>query len=170
MATTGQALFARAESSSCACGRSPSISRSGARKHLMLLPAVAFVLLPKCPLCLMAWFGALGSLGMGSWVSGLWGAPLATGLLVLTNTALALRARRSRNWSPFLVSLLGSGALLVGKLLVDAPFLLYAGLALLVGASILSNRLMLLPARSPKRNGRLFRHAVTQNASYIAES
>jgi len=95
MAATGQTLLETSESSGCACGRSPSSSRSGAARHLTLLPAVVLVLLPKCPLCLMAWLGALGSLGVSSWVSGLSGAPLAIGLLALTNSALVLRARRS---------------------------------------------------------------------------
>jgi hypothetical protein len=141
MATSGQALLDASESSGCACGRSPSLPRSGRGRHLTLLPAVALVLLPKCPLCLMAWLGALGSLGVSSWVSSLWGAPLVIGLLILTDGALVLRARRSRYWSPLLIALLGSGALLAGKLLVEAPLLLYGGLGLLMGASILSNRL-----------------------------
>lgn len=134
MATTGQTLLDLSESPGCACGRSPSPPRSGARRHLTLLPAIALVLLPKCPLCLMAWFGGLGSLGLISWVSGLWGAPLALGLLIVTDSALVLRARRSHEWGPLLVGLLGSGALLAGKLLVEAPLLLYGGLGLLVAA------------------------------------
>jgi len=138
MAATGQTREV-SESSGCACGRSPSPLRLGAARHLTLLPAVALVLLPKCPLCLMAWLGALGSLGVSSWVIGLWGAPLAIGLLVLTNSALLLRVRQSRDWSPVLVGLLGSGALLAGKLLLDAPLLLYVGMGLLVTASLLSN-------------------------------
>ena len=132
MATTGQTLLDFSESSGCACGRSPSPPRSGAGKPLTLLPAVALVLLPKCPLCLMAWFGGLGSLGVISWLNGLWGAPLAVGLLIVTDSALVLRAWRSRDWVPLLVGLLGSGALLAGKLLADAPLLLYGGLGLLV--------------------------------------
>jgi hypothetical protein len=132
MATTGQTLRDFADSSGCDRGRGPSPTRSGAGKHLTLLPAVALVLLPKCPLCLMAWLGGLGSLGVISWLSGLWGAPLAVGLLIVTDSALVLRARRSRDWVPVLVGLLGSGALLAGKLLVGAPLLLYGGLGLLV--------------------------------------
>lgn len=142
MSATGQTLLGITEGPGCACGRSPAPPRSGAARHLALLPAVALVLLPKCPLCLMAWLGAFGSLGVSSWVTGLWGAPLAIGLLALTNGALVLRARRSRDWSPVLVGLLGSGALLAGRLLLDAPLLLYAGLGLLLAASILSNRLV----------------------------
>jgi hypothetical protein len=149
MTSTGRALEI-SESSGCACGRSPSPPRSGAARHLTLLPAVVLVLLPKCPLCLMVWLGALSSLGVSSWVSGLWGAPLAIGLLALTASALVLRARRSRDWGPVLVGLLGSGALLAGKLWLDAPPLLYAGLSLLVVASILSNRLVPLPATTDR--------------------
>lgn len=139
MAATEQTLEI-SESSGCACGLSPSSPGPTAARHLTLLPAVVLILLPKCPLCLMAWLGALGSMGVSSWVTELWGAPLAVGLLVLANSALVLRAWRSRHWAPVLVGLLGSGTLLTGKLLLEASLLLYPGFGLLVTASILSNR------------------------------
>jgi hypothetical protein len=110
-----------------------------------LLPAFVLIVLPKCPLCLMAWFGILGSVEVNSWVSDIWGTPLAVGLLSVAVGALMLRARRSRNWSPFVLGLLGSAVLLAGKCLIDAPPLVYAGLGTLIVASIWSSRRVLAP-------------------------
>jgi hypothetical protein len=55
---------------------------------------------------------------------------------------LVLRALRGRSWRAFLVSLLGSGALVAGKCLVDTSPLVYPGLGLLMGASNWSTRLV----------------------------
>ena len=109
-----------------------------AGRHLPLLPTVALVLLPKCPLCLAAYLGVLGSLGAGAWVKGAWGLPLGAGLLTLTLGALALRAARGGDRRPPLVGLAGALALLGGKFLLDAPPLLYLGAAALAFASLWS--------------------------------
>ncbi len=152
-------------SSGCACGcsvsavgalppdpraeGSPPAQRSssvaarvrGAGRHLPLVPAFALVLLPKCPLCLAAYLGVLGSLGAGSWVHRAWGLPLGAALLALALGALALRALRSRDYRPALVGLAGAAALLGGKFVLDTPPLLYAGAAALAFASMWSVRL-----------------------------
>lgn len=99
----------------------------GAREQLPLLPAIALVLLPKCPLCLATWFGIVGSVG-ASWLNAAWGTPLAAGLLSFAAGSLALRARRTRDRRPALVGLLGAAALLTGKCLTDEPLVLYTGL------------------------------------------
>jgi hypothetical protein len=84
--------------SKCVCGcASRRASGVGVSKFLLLLPALALLLAPKCPLCLAAWFGILGSFGASSWMSAAWGTALAAGLLMFTFGALALRARQSRN-------------------------------------------------------------------------
>lgn len=140
LATTEQALLDASGASGCGCGCSASAARWGTGKHLPLLPVIALVLLPKCPLCLMAWFGIFGSLEVSSWVSDLWGTPLAIGLLSFAIVALVLRAWRSGNGNPLVIGLLGAGAMLAGKCLFAAPPLLYAGLGLLIGASIWSVR------------------------------
>lgn len=97
------------------------------------------MLLPKCPLCIAAWLGILGSLGANSWLSAVWGTPLAVGLLSFAVGAMALRARRSRDPRQLLVGTLGAATLLVGKCVIDAPVLLYGGFALLMGASFWSS-------------------------------
>jgi hypothetical protein len=124
----------------CECCCTPPAPRARASEHLPLIPAIALVLLPKCPLCIAAWFGILGYLGASSWLSAMWGAPLAVGLLSFAVGALALRALRRRDPRPLLVGTLGAAAILIGKDMMDASPLLYAGLALLV-ASFWNSRL-----------------------------
>ena len=121
----------------CNCASDPHGIAAG--EHLPLLPAFVLVLLPKCPLCLGAWFGILGSIGVGSWLRTFWGAPLAAALLSFAIGALALRAWRSRDACPLLLGLVGAAALLGGRSFWDAPLLLYAGLVLLMGASLWSS-------------------------------
>jgi hypothetical protein len=151
--TTLDPAIARPSSTGCACGcvASPVVglpaSRSAvararsAGRHLPLLPALALVLLPKCPLCVAAYLGILGSFGASAWVHGAWGLPLGVGLLGVTLGALSLRALRSRDYRPPLVGLAGAAALLAGKFGSDAPPLLYAGAAALLCASLWSVRL-----------------------------
>lgn len=131
-----------ASAPSCECD-SP---RPGARvgRHLPLLPAVALILLPKCPLCLAAWLGVFSFFGAGTWLSAVWGMPLAAGLLSFTVGALALRAWRSRDGRPLATGVLGSAALLAGKCLMDMPLLICLGLGMLIGASLWSIRIQSL--------------------------
>lgn len=123
--------------------RSPGVGMllRGARTHVPLLPALVLMLLPKCPLCLAAYCGILGSLGASSLVRSAWGLPMGVGLLGFTLGALALRARRVRDFRPVLVGLAGAVAVLGGKLVLDAPPLLYGGGAALAFASIWSVRI-----------------------------
>lgn len=124
--------------SRCACGCSRPTPRLGATKHSPLLLVVALALLPKCPLCVMAWFGVFCSVEARSWLIDLWGTPLAVALLSVPMGALVLRALRGRSWSPLVVGLLGSGALLAGKCYMDTLPLVCAGLGLMIVASQLA--------------------------------
>ncbi len=114
--------------------------RLRASEHLALLPTVALVMLPKCPLCLAAWFGIFSYLAASPWFRVAWSLRMI-GLLSLTIVALALRARRTHNLRPLLVSLLGASAVVCRYSLMDVPLLLYAGLGLLVSASLWSSLL-----------------------------
>lgn len=126
--------------SACDCGCASAPSRPKARRHLSLLPTVLLVLMPKCPLCLAAWIGIFGSFGTNRWVNAVWGMPLALVLLSMTLGALALRAWRSRDPRPAFIGVMGAASLLSGKFLTDTPICIYLGLALLIGASLLSTR------------------------------
>lgn len=110
----------------------------GTCERLPLLPAIALVVLPKCPLCLAAWLGIVGSPRSNSWLSVMCGTPLALGLLSFALAALALGARHRRDPRPLLVGMLGAAALLASKSLMDQPLLMYTGLGLFAGASFWS--------------------------------
>lgn len=101
-----------------------------------ILPAILLVVLPKCPLCLGAWFGLFDALGVGSWIAGAWGVPLGAAFLVITIFALAVRAFRTHDPRSLPLGLLGAVALLAGKHFTDV-FLLCVGGCLLFLASAL---------------------------------
>jgi len=125
----------------CGCGRAAN-RKLRAGKHLPLLPVIALVFLPKCPLCLMAWFGILGSLEVSAWVFDIWGVPLIVGLLSSVICVLVLRGHRSRDFCPLLVGMLGAGIFLSSKYLFDAQIMIYAGSCLLIGALFWSSWLL----------------------------
>jgi hypothetical protein len=122
----------------CGCASGAPSSSGVVRRYLPLAPTIALVLLPKCPLCVAAYFGLVGSLGAGSWLLAAWGLPLGAGLLALTLGALTLRARRSRDYRPPLVGLAGAASLLAGQFVLDAQPLHYAGVGILIGATLWS--------------------------------
>jgi hypothetical protein len=105
------------------------------------LPAVALVLLPKCPMCLMAWFGLMGAFDLSPWVTRLWGMPLSLALLGMAMAILLLRARRCHDWRAAALGLAGSLLIFSGKFLLETPILLYGGLIILALATLWSGRL-----------------------------
>ena len=117
-----------------------AVARS-AHGHMPLLPALGVLLLPKCPLCIAAYAGILGSLGAGSWLRAAAGAPLGAAFLSVTLGAMAVRATRTRRPGPLLAGAIGAAALLAGKFVFDSSLGLYAGVCLLVGASAWSTQI-----------------------------
>lgn len=122
----------------CGCGCGPSRRRVG--RHLPLLPALAIVALPKCPLCVAAWLGVLGSIGTGSWVFVLYGTPLTLILASFALGAVAVRSRGTGDPRPLLMGVAGALALLTGRGLFDVPAVVYAGVLLLTAAVVWSGR------------------------------
>lgn len=100
-------------------------------RPLPVLPAILLLILPKCPLCVGAWFGLFGALGVSSWMMSGRGIPLGIALLSVAVGALAVRAIRSRDLRPVPPGLFGSLALLAGRYLNDV-WLLGLGTALLL--------------------------------------
>jgi len=112
--------------------------RTGWRGSFAALPAIAAVALPKltCPACWPAYSGVLSAMGMGFVNYTPYLLPLTVAFLLLSLIALAWRAGRRRGYGPLFLGLLASIVLLTGKFAYDSDSAMYAGIALLVAASL----------------------------------
>jgi hypothetical protein len=115
-----------------------SRARIGWRSSLATLPGIGLSLLPKiaCPACWPAYTGVLTSLGLGFLVDVRYLLPLTALFLVVAVAALGFRARRRRGFGPFVLGLGASALVLVGKFRFESDPAMYAGLGLLIAASI----------------------------------
>ncbi len=115
-----------------------SRARSGWRSSLATLPGVGLAFLPKiaCPACWPAYAGVLTSLGLGFLLDVRWLFPLTAVFLLIAVVALGFRARRRRGFGPFFVGVAASAIVLGGKFGFESDLAMYAGLGLLVAASI----------------------------------
>lgn len=113
-------------------------ARTGWRSSLATLPGIGIAFLPKvaCPACWPAYAGVLTSLGLGFLLDVRWLFPLTALFLLIAVLALAFRARRRRGFGPFLVGFGASTIVLGGKFRFESDLAMYAGLAMLVAASI----------------------------------
>ena len=101
-----------------------------------MLPAVGAALLPKltCPVCWPAYAAVLSALGIGFVDYTPYLLPLTLAFLGVTLAVLAWRPRRG--YAPLALGVAASMIVLVGKFFFDSDIATYAGVALLVGASI----------------------------------
>jgi len=108
------------------------------RSSLATLPGIAFGLLPKvtCPACWPAYASVFTSLGLGFLLDVRWLFPATTAFLIMAVAALGFRARRRRGFGPLLVGVGAAAIVLGGKFALGIDSAMYAGLPLLVGASI----------------------------------
>ncbi len=115
----------------------PTVKRFGAR-IAPLLPAIGTAVLPKlvCPACWPAYAGALSALGMGFINYSPLLLPLTALFLGVVLVTLAYRAKARRGYRPFVLGMLAAVIVLVGKFHFDSDATLYAGVALLIGASL----------------------------------
>ncbi|MGB7924804.1 MAG: hypothetical protein WCF57_16295 [Pyrinomonadaceae bacterium] len=108
----------------------------GWRLNLALVPALVMAVLPKCPFCLLAYAGVLGTLGFDPVLYRSWLLPLTA---IFSGTAvgmLAYRARRRRGYGPFFLGLLAVSIILTGKFHFDYMPATYLGVGLLLSASV----------------------------------
>lgn len=110
----------------------------GWRSSLAMVPGIGLAFLPKvaCPACWPAYAGVLTSLGLGFLMDTKWLLPLTAVFLFVAVGALGFRARRRRGYGPFFVGLAASTIVLAGKFGFESDPAMYAGLGLLVAASI----------------------------------
>jgi len=103
-----------------------------------MLPAVGVAFLPKlaCPACWPAYAGLFSSLGIGFFDYTPFLLPLTIGFLFIALAALVYRAPQRYGYRPFLLGLLAAAVLLIGKFQYDSDPAMYAGLGILVLASL----------------------------------
>lgn len=80
--------------------------------HFGFVPALIVVILPKCPLCLMAYASILGTFGLTPLLYSFWILPVTIFFSALTIILLYYKAKRSGKYLLFLLSLI-------------APFMMY---------------------------------------------
>ena len=107
--------------------------------QLPLLPALAAAFLPKCPVCLGAYAGVLGALGVQLVpLTTIW--PMTWALLGLGLGFIAYRSIRRRRMLPLALATVAVGALVAGRVGHERPALAVAGLALFFVASLWNAR------------------------------
>ena len=114
-------------------------ARGGGWKiNLAMLPGIGAAFLPKvvCPACWPAYAGFLTSIGLGFLLDTTYLLPLTAVSLAIAVGALAYRAKRRRGYLPFLVGVAAAAVVLAGKFTFESDPAMYAGLAILIGASI----------------------------------
>ncbi|MEN8174856.1 MAG: MerC family mercury resistance protein [Pseudomonadota bacterium] len=131
----------------------PSTRNDGSRWQLngAMLPAVGVAFLPKlaCPACWPAYAGLLSSLGIGFFDYTPYLLTLTAVFVLIAVAALAYRAKQRRGHKPFLLGFAAGVMLLAGKFLYDSYVAMYAGLALLVLASLWNTWPRAQPAGAP---------------------
>jgi hypothetical protein len=120
--------------------RIPSITR-GSRcltqlKRAGAVSAFLTVLIPKCPLCLVAYTTALGCESIAS--VGTLRALSAVCLAVAVGSLLLGAVSKRHGYAPFLIAVPSAIALFVGKFNLRIPFVFFSGSVLLVIAIVWS--------------------------------
>lgn len=107
-------------------------------RSLAVLPGAVVPLLPvaHCPACIGAYFALLSAVGLGFLATEQVLAPLIAVFLVFGVGTVAWSTRSHRRLGPLIVTLLGSAAVVGGRLIWNVPAVLYSGVALLIGASL----------------------------------
>ncbi|MCK6458167.1 MAG: hypothetical protein L6Q92_16760 [Phycisphaerae bacterium] len=136
-------------------------ARRGWLRALAALPAAVLPLLPSvtCPLCLPAYAAVLSSLGLGFVLNNRVQRPLILLFLAVAVVSAAWSARRSRVHGALVVVVLASVAVIIGRIIWNIPWLMFAGILGLVAGSVwhlaLSSRLRRLSQPRAQAAGRL---------------
>ncbi len=100
------------------------------------IPAAGLAALPFCPACFPMYAGIFTSLGLTPLSLTGVQATLTLTLLAVSLAALAFRARARRGYTPLAVGCIGSLVVLIGKFGLGIDAMTYAGIGVLVLASV----------------------------------
>lgn len=116
----------------------PRRGRPAWLQTIIAIPAAAIPLLPSfsCPVCIAAYAGLLSSLGLGFILTDRVQRPLIVAFLIVSVASVGWAARRSKRVGPFLLVLLGSVAIVAGRLVWSVTPALYVGVVCLVAGTV----------------------------------
>jgi len=111
------------------------------KRILATLPGIGAALLPNatCPACWPVYAGILSSLGLSFLLTGPYFYVFVGVLLGISLFSLAFRAKKRRGYLPFWVGLSSAGAIIAGKYYLLSDYVFYAGVLLLIIASVWNN-------------------------------
>jgi hypothetical protein len=108
------------------------------KRSFAVLPGIGVSLIPKlvCPMCWPAYAGLLSALGLGFLISTKYLLPVTFVFLAMTVFAFGFRASRRHGYGPLWLGLVAAAVILVGKFYFDVVPATYAGVGLLIAASL----------------------------------
>ncbi len=108
------------------------------RRFSAFIPLMLTILVPKltCPACWPAYSGILSALGLGFINYTPYLFPLTLLFVAMTLFSLCWKATLRRGYYPFLLGLMASGAILIGKFVLDSNRVMYGGLGFLIFSSV----------------------------------
>lgn len=108
------------------------------KRAAVAVPSVGVALLPKlaCPMCWPAYAGVLSALGLGFLISGTYLFWFTAIFLSIFIASLTFRASHRRGFGPAVLGVAATALLLIAKFQLDSAGAVYAGLVLLIGASV----------------------------------
>ncbi len=108
------------------------------KRNLLAVPGMGVAFLPKlaCPACWPAYAGLLSTVGLGFLGATRYLLPLTAVFLLVSVGILAFGAKRRRGYKPSILGILAAALLMYGKFSLASDPVLYAGLGILILASV----------------------------------
>ena len=100
------------------------------------LPGIGVALLPKCPMCLGVFGGAITVLGFSFSDYKAYLLPITIFCLLIAISSFIYGAKNRYGYGPLLLALIASAVILIGKFHFGINIMLYSGVMLLIIASI----------------------------------
>jgi len=111
------------------------------QKTLLTIGSVLVALAPKCPVCFLAYFGIFGVTATSVSSYHTWLPPVTAVWLALTVAMLFVRTNGRRRHVPVAIGLIAALSVFTGRFVITSAWIVYLGLAALVGAALWSSRL-----------------------------
>jgi mercuric ion transport protein len=102
------------------------------------LPGLGVALLPKvvCPVCSPAYAAVLSAMGLPFFATARYLLPVTIAFVTLAVGSLCFGASRRRGLGPFWLGIVAAVSLISGKFWINSVLAIYAGVALLITASV----------------------------------